>query len=260
MTTETWETTNQSALMAELAALSALLRGQPHDAPPTSSSALDALCARFQLSAFERRIVLLCAGIELDGDFANQCAAAPGSGGNPWPSFGLALAAFPDAHWDALAPRGGLRHWRLLELVGNGPLVANRLQIDERILFFLTGIGALDERLVSLVEPVRETAEIFPSQSELLQRLEQAWQSAFAEQRPLPVLQLCGGEGNAKRALAARLSAGLTINLFRLPALRVADESGGTRERSPPLGARSDPAKCRAPARVRPGGKCGAGP
>ena len=58
-------------------------------APP----ALDSLCAIFVLSEFERRIVLLCAGSELDGEFSRRCAAAPGSGGNPWPSFGLALAA-----------------------------------------------------------------------------------------------------------------------------------------------------------------------
>ena len=76
------------------------------------------------------------------GDLVFPCAAAPGSGGNPWPSFGLALAAFPEAHWDALAHRAPLRHWRLIETFGSGPLVASRLQIDERILFFLTGVAA----------------------------------------------------------------------------------------------------------------------
>ncbi len=130
----------------------------------------------FGLSSFERRIVLLCAGMELDGGFgANALGAAPGSGGNPWPSFGLALAAFPEAHWDALAHRAPLRHWRLIETVGSGSLVANRLQIDERILFFLTGVGQLDERLVSLVEPVRESARrSADSQRVLLDRLTQS--------------------------------------------------------------------------------------
>ena len=103
-------------------------------------AALDTLCAMFGLSEFERRIVLLCAGMELDGEFASRCAAAPGSGGKTWPSFGLALAAFPEPHWDALANSRPLRHWRLIETIGNEPLVANPLQIDERILFFLTGV------------------------------------------------------------------------------------------------------------------------
>ena len=157
--TPDWSAANQRELMAELARLSRMLRREPNESETepgeATSSALDALCAMFRLSEFERRVLLLCAGMELDGDFAAQCAAATGSNGNPWPSFGLALAAFPGAHWDALAPRAPLRHWRLIETIGNGPLVASRLQIDERILFFLTGVAQLDQRLVSLVEPVR---------------------------------------------------------------------------------------------------------
>ena len=223
MPTEDWSAANQRALMAEVAALSRLLRGEPNEpeiavAPEPGPSALDALCTMFRLSSFERQIVLLCAGMELDGGFAAQCAAAPGAGGNPWPSFGLALAAFPNAHWDALGNRAPLRHWRLIETIGNAPLVASRLQIDERILFFLTGVPQLDERLVSLVEPVRETGAICATQAPLLERLRGAWQSAFETKRPLPTLQLCGADLSAKRALAAALTDCLTIRLFRLPA------------------------------------------
>jgi AAA+ superfamily predicted ATPase len=220
MPAEDWSATNQRALMTELAGLSRLLKGEPNDPgapkPESGSPALDALCAMFRLSHFERQVVLLCAGMELDGGFAAQCAAAPGSGGNSWPSFGLALALFPEAHWDALSSRAPLRHWRLIETIGNGPLVASRLQIDERILFFLTGVPQLDERLVSLIEPARETGEICASQTSLLERLRGAWQSAFETKRPLPALQLCGTDLSAKRALAAALTDCLTIRLFRL--------------------------------------------
>jgi AAA+ superfamily predicted ATPase len=214
---EEWATANQRALTAELTAVSGCLRGESSDETETSP-ALDALCLRFGLSTFERRLMLLCAGVELDGEFANRCAAAPGSGGNPWPSFGLALAALPEAHWDALAPDAPLRHWRLIEVVGNGALVANRLQIDPRILFFLTGVSQLDERLVNLVMPLRSLAEITDSQRSSFTRLEQAWKSAILERHPLPALQLCGSDAGAKRSLAAALAASLTIDVFRLPA------------------------------------------
>jgi ATPase family associated with various cellular activities (AAA)/Winged helix domain, variant len=222
---EDWAAANQRCLMSEVADLRQLLAGQPNDPAKLAEAraalparcAIDALCALFGLSLFERRIVLACAAMELDGDFASRCAAAPGSGGNPWPSFGLALAALPDAHWDALANRAPLRHWRLIETIGNGPLVASRLQIDERILFYLTGVAQLDERLVSLVEPVREAADLPASQAALLDRLTETWKSAFETKRALPAVQLCGPDLSGKRALAARLTARLTINLFRLP-------------------------------------------
>ncbi|MGB8340817.1 MAG: AAA family ATPase [Chthoniobacterales bacterium] len=214
--TEDWAAANQQALMAELGALKARLRGESPNESETSP-VLDTLRAMFGLSEFERHVVLLCAGMELDGDFGNCCAAAPGSGGNPWPSFGLALAAFPDAHWDALTNRAPLRHWRLIETIGNGPLVASRLQIDERILFFLTGVAQLDERLVSLVEPVSETADLPASQATLLDRLTETWKATFAAKRALPAVQLCGPDLSGKRTLAAQLAVRLTIGLFRLP-------------------------------------------
>jgi hypothetical protein len=218
--TDDWAQANQRKLMTELGRLGRLLRREPEEETPAtaSSPALDTLSTFFGLTSFERRIVLLCAGIELDGDFANSCAAASGSKGNPWPSFGLALAAFPDAHWDALANNAPLRRWRIIEICGDGPLAHSRLRIDERILFFLTGVSQLDARLASLIEPLCETAEISESQRPILDRLESAWKSAFTSRHPLPALQLCGPDGGAKRSLANALASRLTIDIFRLPA------------------------------------------
>jgi len=113
---------NQSALMAELTALSRFLGNLMSDSGNSPSGTSNAISgaiseglrsaqndsassttgpnespdrpsstrfgAMFGLSEFERHIVLLCAGVELDGTFAERCSAAPGSGGNPWPSFG----------------------------------------------------------------------------------------------------------------------------------------------------------------------------
>ena len=216
---EDWAAANQRKLMAELASLAALLRGDAsREASEDRSPTLDALAALFGLSPFERRLMLLCAGIELDGDFASHCGAAPGSAGNPWPSFGLALAAFPDAHWDAMAPRRPLRHWRMIEVVGNGALVSNRLQIDERMLFFLTGVTSCDERLTGLVEPLRESPEVAQSQQPVLESLAGTWELAFAAHTALPALQLCGPDAGARRTLAAALAARLGIGMFRLQA------------------------------------------
>lgn len=228
-----WAEANQRCLMAELAVVGALLDARSSTdgespemqawrdtrAAMPSPSALDALCTMFDLSDFERRILLLCAGVELDGKFAARCAAAPGSAGNAWPSFGLALAAFADAHWDALATTGPLRHWRLLELQGNGPLVANALRIDERILFYLTGVSVLDERLVGLVRPLPKPAELPASQRVVLERLVEAWTGAIRARRDAPALQLCGPDPAAKRAVAAHLGGRLQLRTFSLSAV-----------------------------------------
>ena len=71
-------------------------------------SAIDRLTEIFALSPFERAVLLLCAGVELDGRFAEACAAAQGDPHKLNATYGLALAALPAAHWSALvAPTSG---------------------------------------------------------------------------------------------------------------------------------------------------------
>jgi hypothetical protein len=116
--------------------------------------ALAALVELFGLSDFERDVVLLCAGMEMDARFGPLVGAALGDASRRTPTFGLALAALPAAHWSALTPEAPLRAWRLIELSGAGLTTAG-LKLDERVLNFLAGINQLDERLQGI-------AEVFP--------------------------------------------------------------------------------------------------
>src|SRR5207302_1606437 len=134
-------------------------------------SALETLCAAFRLSPFERDVLLLCAGMELDSGFSAQCAAAQGDSRRTYPTFSLALAALPAAHWSALSPSASLRRWRLIELAGNEGLVSAPLHIDERVLHFLTGINCLDDRLQGLIEPISAPNELPPSQLTVARRI-----------------------------------------------------------------------------------------
>jgi len=59
----------------------------------TSLSALQQLCMAFRLSRFERSLLVMCAGIELDAAMASLCAAAQGDASRNYPTFSLALAA-----------------------------------------------------------------------------------------------------------------------------------------------------------------------
>ena len=70
---------------------------------------LDQVVRVFRLSAFERDLLLWCAGLELDSRFGQAFAAAHGDPHRAAPTFGLALATLDDPHWDALTPAGPLR-------------------------------------------------------------------------------------------------------------------------------------------------------
>src|SRR5262249_51473859 len=64
-----------------------------------SPAALDMICRMFGLTSFERNLLVLCAAVELDSSFATLCATAQGDPARAFPTFSLALAALPDAHW-----------------------------------------------------------------------------------------------------------------------------------------------------------------
>lgn len=168
-----WLTANQRYLMARIAVVREALRRttgahveQEDDAARiekeltttatalSAPAALDRLCAAFGLSAFERDVVLLCAGMELDGHWAALCASAQGSEARAYPTFALALAALPGAHWTAITPAGALRRWRIVELSPSETITAARIALDERVLHYLTGVSYLDDRLAALTTPM----------------------------------------------------------------------------------------------------------
>ncbi len=174
--------------------------------------ALETLAATFGLSPFERGLLLLCAGPELDSKFAACCALAQGDPARLYPTFSLALAALPEAHWSALSPSAPLRKWRLIEVGSGHALTICPLRIDERVLHYLTGVQYIDDRLAGLVEPVMAAGEITPSHRNIVERGSLAWSRANTG-TILPAIQLCGPDAENKRSITAAICASLGLRL-----------------------------------------------
>jgi len=204
---------NAAALTVELERVVAQL-GAP--------SALDLVAHAFGLTPFERNLLLLCAAVELDGALPAACAAAAGDPRRAHPTFSLALAVLPGAHWSALSPSSPLRRFRLVELEPDGEGLAHgRLRIDERILHFLTGTGALDPRLDGIVDVLPRDAGALPASQELLvDRLIALW-SRRDVAGGVPLVQLCGGDATAKLTLASAACARVGLRLYRARAADV---------------------------------------
>ncbi|MEH2050320.1 ATP-binding protein [Nostoc sp.] len=180
-------------------------------------SALERVCKMFNLSSFECDLLLLCASMELNGDFAKLCAIIHGDSQRAYPTLGLALAALPDVHWDAIAPNAPLRHWRLIQIGDGHALTLSPLRIDERILHYLTGIQYLDERLAGIIEPLQEVNDLVPSHQDLAERVAAIWSQA-SKVNSLPIVQLCSKETTSKRAIAAKISQLHGLNLWVMAA------------------------------------------
>jgi ATP-dependent 26S proteasome regulatory subunit len=235
-----WFELNRRSLSAEVAIVAARLRlhaFQGEDPGPAkedveaagqradearqrlpADSALEVLTQTFGLSAFERDLVALCAGVELEGQMAALCAEAQGDGRKAYPTFGLALAALPDGHWSALAPTGPLRRWQLLDVGQGGSLTSSPLTIDERVLHYLAGVYYLDERLQGLVRYVSPPAgELAPSHGDVALRVARLW-SSHGYGEGFPLVHLWGPDRVSIRSVAAAACAAIGVQLHRLDA------------------------------------------
>ncbi len=225
-----WFRANQRYLMAALEGVRAALEGRRADDPGAREAtlrslrehmpappALETLCATFNLSPFERDVVLLCAGVELDSTFAALCAAAQDDPRRTYPTFGLALAVLPEAHWSALTPTAPLRRWRLIEVGAGSTLMTSPLRVDERVLHHLTGLHHLDEHLFGFVQPEPPSTDLVPSHRQIAEAIAGIWAQASSGEM-LPVVQLCGPDLAGKRAVAAAACEMLGLHLYSLPA------------------------------------------
>jgi len=176
------------------------------------------LARTFELSSFERNILLLCAGIELDSTLAALCAEALGRDQRGSITFSLALGILPEPHWSALAPTGPLRRYHLVEIEPGRGLTSAALRIDERILHYLAGLNLLDPRLEPLLQ-LRHLPSWIAEEHRALARSIPAFDSpaeiGFARR---PVLHLCGDDARGQEEIAALLAQDARRQLYLLRA------------------------------------------
>ena len=226
-----WQAVNQHDLVRALERVRLLLvarvesgaapdRVVPDPATPSeedtqrSEFALATIVDLFGLSPFERDMLLLCAGVELDWRFGPLIGAASVDSAGRAPTFGLGLAVLPGAHWSALTPGGPLRSWRLLELAGPGVATAP-LRIDERILHFLAGIDQLDERLRSMVRWIGSQSDAATPTEALL--ADQVTTTLGMATDPAAV-QIVGADPDRRLAIARQAASGRDHSLLRIDA------------------------------------------
>jgi AAA+ superfamily predicted ATPase len=224
-----WHQANQQYLLGEVARLAGYLTGSSEDEAGASGAELAAAMDRppalvelgttFGLSDFERDVLLLCAAVELDGSFARLCADA-GAPGVAEPTFSLALARLPNAHWSAISARGALRRWRFVEVRGDAALTTSPLGIDERILDYLVGVDYEDGRLASVVFEPAAAPRLVPSHEALARRIE-AVRSAPSPGGQTMVVELIGADTTALVEVAAAACGLAGLRLKIAPAQRL---------------------------------------
>ena len=188
----------------------------PHD-KILPSSALVTLCDIFELTEFERDIILLSVAFEIDPTIAQLCGELQGNPDLNYPNLSLALATFPQASWSVLSPQNPLQYWRLIEFGKGLSLTQAPFRIDRRILSYLFGEALFDERLLGFVYPLPSHLEeitLSVSQEEIVKQLVSIWSNYSSSP---PTIQLYGEEITAKLAIAKGIS--ISLDYYNLKIL-----------------------------------------
>lgn len=184
--------------------------------PPT---ALLLLSRQLGLSEFERNILLLCLGMELDTRVAGLCARAQDDPGRRYPTFALAMTMFDNPAWEALSPERPLRYWRLLDInqPGAHPLTMSALRADERIVSYAKGLNYIDDRLAPMLSTLPQVlAETLPASQQAV--TSSIVSGLAAARRPVGPIVLAGRDRESKRQVASAVAAHIGLHLYHLPA------------------------------------------
>jgi hypothetical protein len=180
---------------------------------PPPESPLARLQDRFSLSAFELAVVACAAAVELVPGFGRSCGAAVGDSARPAATIGLAIARLPGPRWEAFAPDGMLRQWRLIHL-GDGDVFTGRtFALAENVLHFLLGCQSLDERVDARLRPVHPQVTLPRSRQAIADLVTRT----LRDPHP-PHVQIVAANAEQERGLLAAAACDLGRTLWELPA------------------------------------------
>jgi ATP-dependent 26S proteasome regulatory subunit len=229
-----WYTANYEYLLGAISLVRKTLENalagqeyQPLKDIPTSidmgmsaPSALEQICTIFQLTEFERNVLLLCAAMECDSSLGSLCGQALGNIQVPYPTIILTMKILPGANWNAWTADAPLRHWQLIQINGGMTHTQSQLRIDERIFHYLLGLKTQDERLKSIISPLQLVNYLVPSHQKIAEQVAAIWTEAQAREN-LPIVQLYGEDTSSMQAIAVAASSMLDLQIFTMSAMLV---------------------------------------
>ena len=190
--------------------------------PLSEHPRLATLSTVFNLSPFDRYILLLCVAVYREPYTRTLCADINENERLAYPTPDLVCKTFPDATWSAFNPSSPLIKWKLIELKTDGDFTLNPMNINTSILLYLLGNSYEDPQLEDIFEPVNINSnhQILPlSHQQIVSQIVEIRSRVTESSTENSIIQLCGDNRRAKIAIAtdAASIAGSAINQISLP-------------------------------------------
>jgi len=182
----------------------------------SSLTALEVISNLFGLSTFEKYVLVLCAGFELDSEIGRLCAKIKANPNTDSPDFGIALSILPDSHWSAIIPESPLRGFRLINLHSqfSNTITSSPIRIEERVLHYLTGINYLEKQLHGIVVPMNIESLPSESQKQLAEQILLGYKNHKEEN--FPPVQLFGTDETSKQTISNVVCSKIELNTWKI--------------------------------------------
>jgi AAA+ superfamily predicted ATPase len=189
--------------------------------------ALETVSRSFNLTDFERMILVICTGAEIDSEFSMIFSKLYKNPNVKFPTFDIALRAFPQANWRAILPDSSLRRFQLVSLQNydDVPLITTPIRIQERTLHYLLGFKlTLDSSLGYLVRPVQLTAPVAYSARGRISDIVEFYLNS-PNKAKLPIFNLWGPDVHTSLIVAQLACEELGLGLWSIPGELIASKS-----------------------------------
>jgi adenylate kinase family enzyme len=191
--------------------------------------ALEILVQQFGLTPFERNVLVLCMGPEMDPSFERLYGYVQDDITRKYATPHLALTLFPNeddpasTDRESLTSAGVLRRFHVVTLESGSHITASQgarpLRLSARIADYLMGVNRLDERAAEFLRPMPPVL-LTPYHRDLIERLCD-WIEAEGRQTRWPAINIVGPQAAGKAALAKALCGRLGQQLCRLDVSRL---------------------------------------
>jgi AAA+ superfamily predicted ATPase len=189
--------------------------------------ALETLSRSFNLTDFEKMILVICTGAEIDSEFSMIFSKLYKNPNVKFPTFDIALRAFPGANWRAILPDSSLRRFQLISLQNydDVPLITTPIRIQERTLHYLLGFKlTLDSSLGYLVRPVQLAAPVAYSARGRISDIVEFYLNS-PNKAKLPIFNLWGPDADTSLIVAQLACEELGLGLWSIPGELIASKS-----------------------------------
>ncbi len=178
---------------------------------------LDLLCKNFQLSSFERDVVLLCFGAEIYSHWLSLCGTVLENLGREYVTFRLALTVLENSEPKVLSSTANLERWGLIQIFDSPNFTYSQITIDKQVFQKIIGLKSGNPNLLKTILPLKIETNLAPSHHQMAEQLFTLW----VDNQNLgdSIFQLIGKDLSSKKALAKFVCDGLERELYTVSAL-----------------------------------------